>query len=93
MPRITALIEAIENSLYEMSTQVFMTMLDRQRVNSDGHVDRLVITNEERQSLLRMLDDEFGAVPPSQNRDWAILSADALKTELSRAAWKSSDDP
>lgn len=93
MPRVTALIEAIENSLYEMSGQVFMTMLDRQRANSAGNVDRLVITGEERQSLLRMLDEEFDADTSNQNPDWVIRSAEDLKAELSRSEWKSADEP
>jgi hypothetical protein len=94
MPKITATLEYIDKTQYDM-TPAFCLLLVDQRPDSKGKLSRLVITRVQRQQLVSQIDRLFGARLSAKNPNYTVGSAALIKKFLmdQLGAHKSADDP
>ena len=90
MPKITALLEHSDRTLFDMTPLVFATLIDPKE-DRQGHVSHLVITKEQRKQLLRQLSSQFGSKLDAKNQNYTVSSASVLRAYL-RKDFKNSDD-
>jgi len=92
MPKITANIEYLDNSLFKLCPLVFMTLID-QRPDKDNHLSHLIISKAERDALVLDLNLSFGGKMDQNNQNWGVSAASVLKTYLTKKDYKFADDP
>lgn len=92
MPKITANIEYLDHSLFELCPPVFAALID-QRPDKENHLSHLVISKAERDALVRELDLSFGKKMDQDNQNWGVSAASVLKNYLTKKDYKFADDP
>ena len=92
MPKITANIEYLDHSLFELCPLVFAALID-QRPDKENHLSHLVISKAERDQLVRELDSSFGKKMDQDNQNWGVSAASVLKTYLTKKDYMFADDP
>lgn len=91
MPKIRALIDDTEHTLFIATPLIFATLID-QKPDSKNHLSHLIITKKERKKLLHDLTTAFGNKLEQKNQKYAVSSASLLKSYLSKD-YKCSDEP
>jgi hypothetical protein len=91
MPKITASLEYLDHSMFEVTALVFITLIDP-KADSQGHVNHLVITKAERQQLIGEINSLFGSKLDKKNQNYIVGSASILRSILQKD-YKSSDEP
>jgi hypothetical protein len=81
MPEITATIEYIDESLFQMMPLVFGLLIDM-IPDSQGHMSRLVITRAQRRTLVDRIDASFGESLGKEKKNWTVSAAALLKAYL-----------
>ncbi len=81
MPKITATIEYIDESIFQSMVLVFALLID-DKPDSEGHMSHLSITKAQRQKLIDNINDIFGESLDKKNQNWTVSSAALLKTYL-----------
>ena len=74
MPEITAEMEYIDESIFQMMPLVFALLID-QKPDSEGHISHLNITKDQRQTLIDSIDAYFGDSLDKKDRNWTVSSA------------------
>jgi len=92
MPKISASIEFIDESLFNAVPLVF-AMLIRPTPDKDNHMSRLVITTAERARLVSDLDAAFGGKMDAKDQNYGVSSASVLKSFLTQSGYKCTDEP
>jgi hypothetical protein len=92
MPEIRAMLDSIDQGVFEATPTIFHSLIDMNRTDSKGHCNRLVITNAERAELIENLTDNFGQKLDQKDKTYYVSSASALKMLL-LMDFKCSDDP
>lgn len=92
MPKITANIEYLDQSLFKACPLVFAALID-QRPDKENHLSHLVISKAERDALVRELDLSFGKKMDQDNQNWGVSAASVLKYYLTKKDYKFADDP
>jgi hypothetical protein len=91
MPQIRAQLDFIDQSLFEATAGVFATLIDM-KADSKGHASHLIITKEEKATLISKLDDSFGAKLDQKNQNYTVSAAIVLKGYLNKD-FKCADEP
>jgi hypothetical protein len=91
MPKIRGELDFIDHSLLEATPTVFATLINMKE-DSKGHASHLIITRDERASLISKLDDFFGAKLDQKNQNYTVSAATVLKDYLNKD-FKCSDEP
>jgi hypothetical protein len=91
MPKIRGELDFIDHSLFETTPTVFATLIDMKE-DSKGHASHLIITRDERASLISKLDDSFGAKLDQKDQNYTVSAATVLKDYLNKD-FKCSDEP
>jgi hypothetical protein len=91
MPKIRAKLEYIDRTLFEATPTVFATLIDMKE-DSKGHANHLIITKEEKATLISKLDDYFGAKLDQKDQNLTVSAASVLKAYLNKD-FKCSDEP
>ena len=91
MPKITASLEFIDETLYKAVPVVFGSLIDM-RPDSQGHASHLVITKAERQKLIHDIKSSFGSKLREKNQNYIVGSASVLLAYLQKD-FKCSDEP
>ena len=90
MPKIRGELDFIDHSLLEATPTVFATLIDMKE-DSKGHASHLIITRDERASLISKLDDFFGAKLDQKDQNYTVSAATVLKDYLNKD-FKCSDE-
>lgn len=91
MPKIRALINYSDESLFKITPLIFMTLIN-QKPDSKNHLSHLIITKKEREKLLDYLTTAFGKKLEQKNQNYTVSSASVLKEYLLKG-FKCSDEP
>jgi hypothetical protein len=91
MPQIRAKLDFIDQALFEATPSVFATLIDMKE-DSKGHASHLIITKEQKATLISKLDDSFGAKMDQKDRNYMVSAASVLKAYLNKD-FKCSDEP
>lgn len=91
MPKIRGGLDFIDHSLLEATPTVFATLIDMKE-DSKGHASHLIITRDEKASLISKLDDFFGAKLDQKDQNYTVSAATVLKDYLNKD-FKCSDEP
>lgn len=91
MPKITASLEYLDNTLFKATPLVFSTLIDL-KADSQGHASHLVITKAERHKLIREINNLFGSKLDKKTQNYIVSSASVLRAYLKKD-FKNSDDP
>ena len=89
-PKITAQLEYIDKTLFQLSPMVFATLID-QKPDSNNHLSYLIITKSERAKLIHDIDLQFGDNLSNKDQNYTVSSASVLKAYLQKD-YKCSDD-
>jgi hypothetical protein len=81
MPKITATIEYIDESIFQSMVLVFALLID-EKPDSVGHMSHLNITKAQRQELIDSINNLFGKSLDKENKNWTVGSAALLKAYL-----------
>jgi hypothetical protein len=92
MPKLRAMLDSVDESLMQLSTLVFVTVID-EKPDKAGHLSRLTITRDERRDLLRQLQTSFGVKLDQNNEDYFVDAAEVLRSLLRKdKGYKCSDE-
>ncbi len=91
VPQIRGELEFIDKSLFEAAPGVFATLIDIKE-DSKGHASHLIITKEQKATLISKLDDSFGAKMDQKDQNYTVSAASVLKAYLNKD-FKCSDEP
>lgn len=81
MPEITASVEYIDETIFQMMPLVFALLVD-EKPDSEGHMNHLNITKEQRQRLINDINGFFGESLDEEKKNWTVSSAALLKAYL-----------
>jgi hypothetical protein len=81
MPEITAKVEYLDETLFKSMVMVCGLLID-EKPDSEGHMSRLSISSEQRQSLIDSIDFGFGESLNSETKNYTVASASMVKTFL-----------
>ena len=91
MPKITASLEYLDETLFKVTPAVFGALIDMKE-DSKGHASHLVITKAERQKLIQSLKSSFGSKLSAKNQNYIVSAASVLLSYLQKD-FKCSDEP
>jgi hypothetical protein len=91
MPEIRAQLDFVDQALFEAAPSVFVTLIDMKE-DSKGHASHLIITKEQKATLISKLGDSFGAKLDQKDQNYMVSAASVLKAYLNKD-FKCSDEP
>jgi hypothetical protein len=91
VPQIRAKLDFIDQTLFQATPGVFGTLIDM-KADSKGHTSHLIITKEQKTTLISKLDDSFGAKLDEKGQNYTVSAASVLKAYLNKD-FKCSDEP
>ena len=89
VPEITAKLEDVDKSLFEMTALVFMSFIDM-KADSQNRANHLLITKEQRDRLVWSINNSFRA---SLEKDRRYVVSEALLVKTKLLEFKCSDEP
>lgn len=81
MPEISATLEYIDESIFQMMVLVFALLID-EKPDNQGHMSHLNITKAQRQKLVDNINGLFGSSLDKKDKNWTVSSAALLKACL-----------
>lgn len=91
VPELRARLEYLDQSIFQASTLVCMTLLDMKE-DSKGHANHLIITKAERADLLDDLNVMFGKALNEKSPNYTVGAAQIIRDFLKKD-YKSADEP
>lgn len=89
LPQITATLDEIDKSLFQMTAMIFVALIDM-KGDSQNRANHLLLTKDQRATLVGSIDSAFGASLETDKR-YMVASARFLKGKL--LEFKCSDEP
>ena len=83
MPKITATMEYIDESIFQSMVLVFALLID-EKPDSQGHMSHLNISKAQRQKLISNIDSYFGQSLNKKDKNWTVSAAALLKAYLQK---------
>ena len=93
LPKITATLDYLGQTIFKASPLIFSTLIDINHPDNQNHVNRLIITTEERTKLLNEMDRLFGNKLNSKDQNYAIGTISVIEGYLAKKGYKASDEP
>ncbi len=81
MPQITAQVEYIDESIFQLMPMVFALLIDM-KPDSEGHMSHLNISTAQKQKLIDSINGYFGESLDQKDKNWTVSAAALLKTYL-----------
>jgi hypothetical protein len=91
-PELTAQIENTDKSFFTMAQAMFFALVDETRVGADGNVHHLLLTKNDRTSMVQLIDEVFGPTLEDKKASSIVSSAWAMKYGLTRPNYKAADE-
>jgi hypothetical protein len=92
-PELTARVEQIDKSMFQMSEPLFFALVDEGRVEADGKLHRLILNKKDRADMVHTIDTAFGRSLDDKNATSIVNAAWAIKYGLTRPNYKAADEP
>ena len=92
-PELTAQVEQIDKSMFQMSQALFFALVDDGRVEADGNLHRLILNKKDRAGMVNTIDTAFGRSLDDKNATSIVNAAWAIKYGLTRPNYKAADEP
>lgn len=92
MPKVTAEIDKIDQLMFKMSQALALSLLDPKRIDPDGEMRHLIVTRQERASLIKEIDLSFGKDLDDEHPSYIVASGWAIKLILTKPGNKSADE-
>jgi hypothetical protein len=93
LPEITAAVEEIDKSIFDMAKVMFFALVDDTRVGTDGNLYHLILTKKERISMVQLIDKIFGPTTlEDQNSTRIVAAAWIIKYGLTQPNYKAADE-
>jgi len=90
MPELRAHIEDLDKTLFESGVLAFMTLISDQP-DKQGHANHLIISCEQKQTLLSQIKDEFGAKLDQKDTSPGVAQAQLFRDKL--IEYKCAEEP
>lgn len=81
MPHITAQVEYIDESIFQLMPLVFALLIDM-KPDSEGHMGHLNISTAQKQKLIDSINGYFGESLHAKDKHWTVSSAAVLRAYL-----------
>lgn len=81
MPQITAQVEYIDESIFQLMPMVFALLIDM-KPDSEGHMSHLNISTTQKQKLIDSIKGYFGESLDQKDKNWTVSSAALLRAYL-----------
>jgi hypothetical protein len=92
-PELTATVEELDKSIFDMSKAMFFALVDETRVSADGKLHHLILTKKDRISMVQLIDKMFGAKNLEDEKASRIVGAAwVIKYGLTRPHYKAADE-
>jgi hypothetical protein len=91
-PELTAQIEQIDKSMFDMAKAMFFALVDDRRVAADGKLYHLLLSKKQRAAMVQLIDKVFGRSLESKDASSIVSAAWAIKYGLTRPNYKSADE-
>lgn len=92
LPKLTAYIDDGQNQYMNFSPMAFVCLVNLKIKNDKGRAYRLVVTKDERDALVNMIEEQFGDKLKQAHQDAFVGSASLLEGFLKKDV-KGSDEP
>lgn len=92
-PELTAEVEQVDKSMFNMAQAMFFALVDEQRLGPDGKLHHLLLTTKERAGMIQLIDKVWGQSLEDKNASSIVSAAWAIKYGLTRPIYKSADEP
>jgi hypothetical protein len=93
-PELTAQVEQIDKSMFQMSQALFLALVDDGRVDADGNLHHLILNKKDRAGMVHTIDIAFGrSLDDNKNSTSIVSAAWAIKYGLTRPIYKAADEP
>jgi len=92
-PELTAQLEQIDKSMFQMSQALFFALVDEGRVEADGNLHHLILNKKDRTETVNSIDTAFGQSLDDKNPTSIVNAAWAIKYGLTRTNYKAADEP
>jgi hypothetical protein len=93
-PELTAQVEQIDKSMFQMSQPLFLALVDEGRVEADGNLHHLILSKKDRAGMVHTIDTAFGrSLDDDKNATSIVNAAWAIKYGLTRPIYKAADEP
>jgi hypothetical protein len=92
-PELTAQVEQIDKSIFNMAQALFFALVDDARVGADGKLHHLILTKKDRTSMVQLIDKMFGPTTlEDKNSSRIVAAAWVIKYGLTRPNYKAADE-
>jgi len=92
-PELTAQVEQIDKSIFNMAQALFFALVDDARVGADGKLHHLILTKKDRTSMVQLIDKMFGPTTlEDKNSSRIVAAAWVIKHGLTRPHYKAADE-
>jgi hypothetical protein len=91
-PELTAQVEQIDKSMFQMSQALFLALVDDGRVDADGNLHHLILNKKDRAGMVHTIDIAFGrSLDDNKNSTSIVSAAWAIKYGLTRPIYKAAE--
>jgi hypothetical protein len=91
-PELTAQIEQIDKSMFTLAQALFLGLVDEARVENDGNLHHLLLTQEQRVAMVRLINNIFGDKLGEKDATDIVSAAWVIKYGLTRSIYTSADE-
>jgi hypothetical protein len=93
VPELTAQMEQIDKTIFTMAQAMFFALVDDTRVGADGNLHHLLLTKEDRTSMVQLIDKMFGPTTlEDKNSSHIVAAAWVIKYGLKQTHYKAADE-
>jgi len=93
-PELTAQVEQIDKTMFQISQPLFLALVDEGRVGADGNLHHLILNKKDRAGMVHAIDIAFGrSLDDGKNATSIVNAAWAIKYGLTRPTYKAADEP
>jgi hypothetical protein len=92
-PELTAQVEQIDKSMFDIAQAFFFALVDERRVGADGNLHHLLLTKKDRAAMVELIDKIFGPTLEDKNATNIVSAAWVIKYGLKGPNYKSADEP
>jgi hypothetical protein len=91
-PELTAQVEEIDKTIFNMAQAMFFALVDDARVGADGNLHHLILTKKDRTNMVQLIDKAFGPTLEDNNATYIVSSAWVIKYGLTQPHYKAADE-
>jgi hypothetical protein len=83
-PELTAYIEQVDKGIFDISVPVALSLIDQGRIDKEGKLSYLILTEKQRAQMVKLLESIFGSKLSEESQNYIVSAASTLKHQLTR---------